>query len=486
MLGTNLQLVHAAYGAMRAQNRGCLVNVSSLAAEFPLPFMSGYNVAKAGLSALSESLLFESRGTEVRIMDFRPGDYRTAFNQAMQPPNPSAPTARVWRVLDAMLQSAPPPAEAAANLRRALRAGRRGVVRSGSFFQARVAPLAARAPPGRGDARRLGPLFRLLAPDPRVSKVRILVLTSSTGGGHDARAEAFAEWCFRLYRHDVDVRIEQMLEKSSNFNRAGVNLYNRIQRSAPWFHKIFYAVVEMLSLLNTNDVTFGKAYYLEVLRDYRPHLIFSVHDCLNRGYFQLARKTLGEDEVRCATYCGEFSGGWGYSRNWIEPSVDLYISRTPTAGDYAIKKGIPREKSLVRGYLMLPRAHLDVIKDRGAYREKRLGLRPDLFTIFLATGGNGANNHFQLLPAIVGHPDKYQAIIICGRNKETYNDLVHWRANHPEFNCYIEGYSDTVHLLMQASDVIVTRGGTTTAPRRCTSSARSSSTPSAASCRRRN
>ncbi len=27
-----------------------------------------------------------------------------------------------------------------------------------------------------------------------MSKLRILVLTSSTGGGHDARAEAFAEW----------------------------------------------------------------------------------------------------------------------------------------------------------------------------------------------------------------------------------------------------------------------------------------------------
>jgi len=52
--------------------------------------------------------------------------------------------------------------------------------------------------------------------------------------------------------------------------------------------------------------------------------------------------------------------------------------------------------------------------------------------------------------------------VICGRNKETYNELVHWRANHPEFNCYLEGYSEIVHLLMQVSDAIVTRGGTTT------------------------
>ncbi len=148
LLGANLRLAHAAYHALRAQGRGCLVNISSLAAEFPLPYLSVYNVAKAGLSALSESLLFESRGTDVRIVDFRPGDYRTGFNQAMNP-NPSAATARTWAVLDAMLRSAPPAARAAADLRCALLGGRRGVVRSGSFFQAVLAPLAARLFPAR-------------------------------------------------------------------------------------------------------------------------------------------------------------------------------------------------------------------------------------------------------------------------------------------------------------------------------------------------
>jgi processive 1,2-diacylglycerol beta-glucosyltransferase len=297
-----------------------------------------------------------------------------------------------------------------------------------------------------------------------MSKVRILVLTSSTGGGHDARAEAFADWCFQLYRHDVDVRIEQMLEKSSVFNRAGVNFYNKIQASAPWVHKAFYAFVELQSILNKETVTLGRGYYVRVLREYRPHLVLSVHDCLNRGYFQLAREVLGKENVKCATYCGEFSGGWGYSRNWIEPTVDMYFSRTATAQDYAIKKGIAPEKARVRGYLMHPHAHYEVVaqEDRGIFREERLGLRPDLFTVFLATGGNGANNHFDLLPSLVKRADRCQAIVICGRNKQAYNDLVHWRANHPEFNCYIEGYSEIVHLLMQVSDVIVTRGGTTT------------------------
>src|SRR5476651_1067075 len=98
-----------------------------------------------------------------------------------------------------------------------------------------------------------------------MSKIRILVLTSSTGGGHDARAEAFAEWCFQLYRHAVDVRIEQMLEQSSIVNRSGVKLYNRIQQAAPWLHTGFYSVIELLSYLNRSRVTFGSSYYTAVL-----------------------------------------------------------------------------------------------------------------------------------------------------------------------------------------------------------------------------
>ena len=297
-----------------------------------------------------------------------------------------------------------------------------------------------------------------------MSKVRILVLTSSTGGGHDARAEAFAEWCFQLYRHDVDVQIEQMLENSSSFYRLGVNTYNWIQRQSPWLHKIFYAFVELLSFLNRSSVTFGRHFYLEILQTYQPHLVLSMHDCLNRGYFQMARRVLGANNVRTATYCGEFSGGWGYSRNWIEPSVDRYFSRTPTARDYAVKKGIPEDRIRVRGNLMRPRAYLECIppETRGSYRVDPLGLLPDRFTVFLATGGNGANNHFQLLPTLLRYADRCQVIVICGRNKQAYNDLIHWRANHPELNCYIEGYSEIMHLLLQVSDVIVTRGGTTT------------------------
>lgn len=151
MLTHTLALVHRSYRDLRQREHGCLVTVSSMAVEYPLPFMAGYNVAKAGLAALSESLLFESRGTAVRVIDFRPADYRTGFNVSMAAHHPAAKSSvavtRAWRALEDNLATAPLPVAAARDLRRALRRDQTGTVRSGSLFQATVAPLAARLMP---------------------------------------------------------------------------------------------------------------------------------------------------------------------------------------------------------------------------------------------------------------------------------------------------------------------------------------------------
>lgn len=151
MLQTPMRIGRLALRTMAAGGRGCLVNVSSLAVEFPIPYMSGYNVAKAGLSAWSESMAYELAGTDIAVIDLRPGDFRTDFNRAAERVERGVNRSRmqaVWLRLESALEASPPPKRAAADLRRALLRGHRGVLRTGSFFQARLAPVLARFAPG--------------------------------------------------------------------------------------------------------------------------------------------------------------------------------------------------------------------------------------------------------------------------------------------------------------------------------------------------
>jgi short-subunit dehydrogenase len=146
MLINPARFSHVALRGMLARKRGALVNISSLAAEFPLPFQSAYNMSKAGLTALNESLIIETAGSGVTVLDFRPGDYRTDFDGSVRQPqiSPSPRMRRAWTAFEKMMRTGPSPSHAAAALRRALLRRRSGTVRTGRFFQATVAPFVSR------------------------------------------------------------------------------------------------------------------------------------------------------------------------------------------------------------------------------------------------------------------------------------------------------------------------------------------------------
>lgn len=152
MLVNTARISHVALRGMLARRHGALVNISSIAGEFGLPYQAAYNTVKAGLSALNESLMYEVKDTGVIIIDFRPGDYRTDFEGSVRRPvqgpeidaRNTARMARVWGKFCALMQSGPPPSHAADSLNRALLRGRSGTVRSGRFFQAVLAPFLAR------------------------------------------------------------------------------------------------------------------------------------------------------------------------------------------------------------------------------------------------------------------------------------------------------------------------------------------------------
>ncbi|MCK4965676.1 SDR family oxidoreductase [bacterium] len=75
-----MKLTYAALPLMIKNKKGTIINVSSLAAFFPLPKSPVYSATKSFINIFSESIHIELKGTGVRIQALCPGMTRTDFH----------------------------------------------------------------------------------------------------------------------------------------------------------------------------------------------------------------------------------------------------------------------------------------------------------------------------------------------------------------------------------------------------------------------
>jgi len=69
---------------MRKNGGGLIINISSVAAQFSIPFQAMYSASKYAVEALSEALRIETGPFGIRVAVVEPGDTRTGFTQNRQ------------------------------------------------------------------------------------------------------------------------------------------------------------------------------------------------------------------------------------------------------------------------------------------------------------------------------------------------------------------------------------------------------------------
>jgi short-subunit dehydrogenase len=164
-----MELIKLLLPGMRASHHGLIVNVTSLAAVFPIPYMGAYSACKAALSTLSWTLEMELCAEPVRVVELRPGDIRTDFHKTMEcheslgEAEPGENIARAYHAYTGNMENAPSP-ERVAQLVSRLLDDDQGVPSQcnvGGTFQARVAPLLRNVSPRRWTRLALKKYYRL-------------------------------------------------------------------------------------------------------------------------------------------------------------------------------------------------------------------------------------------------------------------------------------------------------------------------------------
>lgn len=79
-----MQVCRRVLPQMRAQRRGLIVNIGSVAGLFALPFQSMYSATKYAVEAMTESLRMEVKPFGIKVALVDPGDIATGFTKARQ------------------------------------------------------------------------------------------------------------------------------------------------------------------------------------------------------------------------------------------------------------------------------------------------------------------------------------------------------------------------------------------------------------------
>ena len=258
--------------------------------------------------------------------------------------------------------------------------------------------------------------------------MKILVLTSSTGGGHDARAHALQLWAeseeAREAGLEAEVRIERPLEDGSRFYGFGTWLYNGIQKTCPRLHKVYFPFLEKANLHRRPKRILGAKRFREAVAAFAPDVVFSVHAHLNHGYRDLALQAMPSQPPAFVIYCGELADGPGFSRHWINPEADLLVGPLEETCEAALERGIPEKKLFRAGFLLRPPFFRKLSPDEQAnFVRRKWDIDPSRPLVVLGTGANGVNRHLKAVSPyrVLGKPG--QVVALCGSNEGTLRAL---------------------------------------------------------------
>ena len=277
------------------------------------------------------------------------------------------------------------------------------------------------------------------------------------------RARSLKQWCEKCSPSgSIEITQHQVLEDNSLLYRFGVGIYNWIQRHWPLLHHLYFNCLELFHVSASPRFLLGKARYKKLLLETQPNIIVSVHAHTNHAFRLIAQKIL--PRVRFVTYCGEMSGGYGFSRHWTDLGVDAFIGATPEICQAAIARKIPAEKVYYKGFLLHPNFYLEA-KDhklKSNVVSRNLDLNPELFTVLLSTGSNGAVNHIAFLKNLEKSGLQLQVIALCGHNHTAKSAIEKLSKEFRFLTICAIGQQDDMRSLMSLSDVIVARPGTGT------------------------
>lgn len=288
----------------------------------------------------------------------------------------------------------------------------------------------------------------------------VVILTSNTGGGHRSAALALEESLTRMYPESINITLSQVLEEATWASRKMADLYNYLLRHHQDWMKYYYWAINTLKP-NESKLILRRAlgYGVRLIEETQPDILVSVHPMTQHFFAYVLKKMKLLHQIPLVTVVTDPC--YGFWEGWACHEVLEYYVATDDAKMQLEDYRIPAEKVHEIGMPVHSRFH-PVGEDQKRLIRKELGLSPDVFTVFVNAGWVGGGNIPRIMEVLSQAELNIQVIFLAGKNPQLIAYGEHL-ANNAKFPMKVMGYADSIHHLMVAADVMVSKlGGLTT------------------------
>jgi len=315
---------------------------------------------------------------------------------------------------------------------------------------------------------------------------KVLIMSASTGGGHNRAARAIKEEItkktidgspieceiidsLKLVNNTMDKIISRGYEKSAIYTPKAYGSVYRLSETNLASKNEFKGnpitslmAKKFISLLDESkpDLIIGTHPFpmiaLSTLKkhtnDYKKNDYIRIHDTLHKDYANLAVPPLVTVLTDYTTHS-----------TWIQNEIDYYIAGHEYVKELLIYDGVSSNKVKTFG--------IPVEKSFLSSRDKatvlsEFGLDPNKFTVLLMGGSFGAGNIKETLDELLNIDRDFQIIVITGKN-ESLKEKLYKKLDTLEYsfnkNVLILGFTNKMNDLLASVDVLVSKpGGLTT------------------------
>lgn len=275
---------------------------------------------------------------------------------------------------------------------------------------------------------------------------KVLILTTSTGQGHNQAAnslvEAFTRRNYTCVKHDF------LDGNSKFFNDLIVQGYEVLASKLPKIYGVSYIISNTKFVSTLSPLVFlGTIKKLKMLiNEEKPDLIIGTHPFTVNIISIIKKDGFNIPFISVVT---DFKAHYSY----INKRVDAYVTGSDFTKNSLINRGIDKNKIYSYG---IP------IKENFYLKEDNIQHIKDdeYFSLLLMSGSMGLKNISYVLDELLTNSNNLRITVVCGNNK-ILKESLDKKANNNYINkkLHILGFSNDISSLMEYSDVLISKPG---------------------------